>query len=55
MLGSADRIAITKRGIDGTSVYLIRISFLEKKDNEGVGLLWDEADFINYSFSGAEK
>lgn len=29
MLGLADKIAIIERGIDGTSVYLIRISYLE--------------------------
>ena len=29
MLGLADKIAIIERGIDGTSVYLIRTSYLE--------------------------
>jgi hypothetical protein len=29
VLGLADRIAIIERGIDGTSVYLIRTSYLE--------------------------
>jgi hypothetical protein len=28
-LGLIDRIAIIERGIEGTSVYLIRISYLE--------------------------
>jgi hypothetical protein len=27
-----DRIAIIERGMDGTSVYLIRVSFLEKNE-----------------------
>jgi hypothetical protein len=31
--GLADRIAITERKIDGTSVYLIRISYLEHDKN----------------------
>jgi hypothetical protein len=30
-LGLIDRIAIIERGIEGTSVYLIRISYLENK------------------------
>jgi hypothetical protein len=29
VLGLADKIAIIERGIDGTSVYLIRTSYLE--------------------------
>jgi hypothetical protein len=28
VLGLKDRIAIIERGIDGTSVYLIRVSYL---------------------------
>jgi hypothetical protein len=39
-LGLADRNTIMERGIDGTRVYLIRVSFLEK-DEEELGLCDD--------------
>ena len=32
MLGLIDRTAIIERGIEGTIVYLIKVSFLEKNE-----------------------
>jgi hypothetical protein len=39
VVGLIHRMAIIARGIDGTSVYLIRVSYLPKYgwDNDGVG------------------
>ena len=36
-----DRIAIIERGMDGTSVYLIRVSFLEKNEEQELELCDD--------------
>ena len=38
MLGLIDRTAIIDRGIDGTSVYLIKVSFLKKDKERGLEL-----------------
>jgi hypothetical protein len=38
-----DRIAIIERGIEGTSVYLIRVSYLE---NNGLDLGSDDKSFL---------
>jgi hypothetical protein len=37
-VGLIDRIAIIERGIDGTIVYLIKVSFLEKNEERGLEL-----------------
>ena len=42
-----DRIAIIERGIEGTSVYLIRISYLEHNSDLG---LWNSRDDDEFMF-----
>jgi hypothetical protein len=44
-----DRIAIIERGIEGTSVYLIKISYLEH--NSDLGLWNDGGDDIGGDFT----
>jgi hypothetical protein len=41
-VGLIDRIAIIERGIDGTIVYLIKVSFLEKNEERGLELEADD-------------
>jgi hypothetical protein len=36
VLGLIDRTAIIERGIEGTIVYLIKVSFLEKNEERGL-------------------
>jgi hypothetical protein len=43
-LGLIDRIAIIERGIEGMSVYLIRISYLEHNSDLG---LWNGGDDVD--------
>jgi len=43
-LGLIDRIAIIERGIDGTIVYLIKVSFLEKNEERKLEPDFDVSD-----------
>jgi hypothetical protein len=49
VLGLADKIAIIERGINGTSVYLIRISYLENNvlDLCNSGFMSSHSSFIH--------
>ena len=53
MLGLIHRMAITERGIDGTSVYLIRVSYFPKfgLNNRGVRDDVDDDDNTVSAFS----
>jgi hypothetical protein len=48
VFGLIDRIAIIERGIEGTSVYLIRISYLECSKDLDLSNNNDGGDFTSY-------